>query len=160
MQLQAGKTRQKFSGFSRVRGQGIIETVFMLIIFTALFAFLASISSYLYLQHAMITAAREGVRVAAVDPDMAAGGGVSDVQAYVQNAVMQLCGQEIDAGDVIVTPPDPAGIPGERTVQVEINYDMQNPVNVAGLMGALGASNTETYATIPVYASAVMRYEE
>ncbi len=144
-------------------GQGVIEITAMLIVFTILISIVMSFSAFLYLQHAMITAAREGTRIAALNGDLgdadSQDAGTTTVQNYVINSASSLSGQTLTADDITVTAPDPDGTTGERTVTVTINYDMENPVNIGGFLTALGADGS-VFDTFPVVATATMRYEE
>ena len=145
------------------RGQGVLEITASLIMFTIMIALTMSISAYLYTQHAFVTAARDGARKAAVNTDLGdpatEATGITDIQNEVIDSVAQLTGQLVDEDNITVTPPDAAGTPGDRTVSVVINFDMDNPVNIAGLLGAMGAGGDD-FATIPIFSTATMRYEE
>ncbi len=151
------------SKHSKKSGQGVIEITAMLIVFTILISVVMSFSAFLYLQHAMITSAREGTRIAALNGDLGdtdtQDTGTTAVQQYVINSAQSLSGQTLTEDDITVTAPDPDGTTGERTVTVTINYDMQNPVNIGGLLTALGADGS-VFDTFPVVATATMRYEE
>lgn len=145
------------------KGQGVIELTASLIIFVLMIAIMMSISAYLYTQHAFVTAARDGARKAAVninlgDPSTEATG-VQEIEAEVINSVAQLTGQSIDAENIVVTPPDAGAAAGDRTVSVDIAWDMPNPVNAAGFVEALGG-NGEAFRDIPIFSTSTMRYEE
>lgn len=146
----------------RPSGQAQVELVLGAIIFVLMMGLTGTMSAYLYLQHAFITAARDGARVGAMDPNFA-NGGASTATASVKSAVIDFAGattgQVLTDGDITVTPPDMSDPVGERSVEVEINYDMANPLNVEGLITALTGS-THGLDTIPIYARAAMRYEE
>jgi len=145
------------------KGQSIIELTASLIMFVVMIALIFSISAYLYVQHAMVSAAREGARTASLNTDIGDADtqaeGVETVEDYVVTAVQNLTGLVIEEESVTVTPPDPAAAQGNRTVTVQINYAMENPMPVAALLQALGASG-EGLDVIPVVSTATMRYEE
>lgn len=147
----------------RRKGQSMIELTASLIMFVIMIALIFSISAYLYMQHAMVSAAREGARTASLNTDIGdsdtQADGVNDVEDYVVTAVNNLTGITIEPENVTVTPPDPGAAQGERTVTVQINYSMENPLPIAAFLQAFGASG-EGLDIIPVVASATMRYEE
>jgi hypothetical protein len=142
-------------------GQGIIEIMATLIIFTILLGLTANTSVYLYLAHTFISAARYGARVAAIDPTMttqtstAQGNVVSKVQAYLTSTT----GLTVATNNIQVTAPDAAGTVGSRTVTVVINYDLPLPLNVAAVVQAFGGSGAGL-SSIPIHTSAMMHYEE
>lgn len=147
------------------KGQGVLELTATIIMFVAMIALIFSTSSYLYLQHAMVSVAREGARTASLNPDLgsADAGEVNaaedEVVEYVQNSATSLTGQALDEDDITVMAPD-QGLPADdQTVTVQINYQMENPIPVAGFLQAFGASG-EGLDTIPVFATATMRFEQ
>ena len=151
----------------RASGQAIIESLASIIIFTILLALIVSISAYLYFQQALVTAAREGARQASLNASMGSSStessGIAAVQAYVSNEVLQLTGQDFSTSSATITvvPPSQSAnqTPGQRTVNVQITWNMKNPIGIAGFLKALG-TNASALDTIPVVASATMRYEE
>mgnify|MGYP001329421991 CR=1 FL=1 len=126
--LDARSRRQQQSG------QAMIEMIFSIVMFGFMMAGIASMSTYLYLQHAMVTAAREGARMAAINPDLGDPGtesiGISDVQDHVQAMVASTVGIPLEAGDIAVTAPSAADAIGERSVSVNIDYEIPNPLPV------------------------------
>lgn len=148
-------------------GQALIESLASIIIFTILLSLVMSLTAYLYFQQALVTAAREGARQAALNSDIGAttteATGVSYVKNYVTDEIKQLTGQTYDAATATITVNAPSQsanqTPGQRMVSVNINWKMQNPINIAGLLNALGTDGS-AFGTIPVSATATMRYEE
>ncbi|MEM0952449.1 MAG: TadE family protein [Cyanobacteria bacterium P01_H01_bin.74] len=153
--------------FKFYRGQAVIEIIASLIIFTVMVSLTFTVSAYLYLQHAMTTAAREGARQAALNADIGDTStedtGISAVETYVENEIFQLTGQPFDSGTASITvrPPSASAnqASGSRDVRVDINWTMANPVNISGFFSALGADGS-AFERIPVVATATMRYEE
>ena len=151
----------------RKSGQAIIESIVGILIFCILLALIMSITAYLYFQQALVTAAREGARQASLNSDIGAlnteNAGINYVQNYVITEIEQLTGQSYNSSQasIVVTPPSksPSQVNGKRMVTVAINWKMKNPVNIAGLLRALGTDGS-AFETIPVYAMATMRYEE
>ena len=147
----------------RQKGQAVIELTVSIIMFVLMIALTFSISTYLYVQHAIISAAREGARQAALNTDIGdtstQSAGQQTVEDYVVSNVQSLTGLTMETQNVTVTPPASNGQVGDRTVTVQINYTMQNPLPVAAFLQALGASG-EGLDTIPVASTATMRYEE
>jgi hypothetical protein len=145
------------------RGQGIIEMMMAVLIFVIMIAMVGSVSAYLYLQHNIITAAREGARVASLDPDLGGNNvatGTTAVKTAVQSFVQQTTGLSVADNEITVTAPSAGDPVGSRTVTVQINYHFNNPLALGQFLTALGASNASSLDTIPVVARAVMRYEE
>lgn len=148
-------------------GQVVIEVIVGIIIFTIMLALVMSISVYLYFQQALVTAAREGAREASLNNEIGLGGselaGTAAIRAYVENTIKKLTGQEATAGVATITVIPPSQSPnqtsGNRTVTVNIEWKMQNPLGISGMLTALGAKG-EHFKTFPVYATATMRYEE
>lgn len=148
-------------------GQAVIEVIVGIIFFTIMLALIMSISAYLYFQQALVTAAREGARQASLNNEIGAGGselaGTTEIQAYVENTIERLTDQQAAPGVATITviPPSQSAdqTSGNRTVTVNIEWQMQNPVGISGFLKALGA-NGDRFKTFPVYATATMRYEE
>jgi hypothetical protein len=148
-------------------GQAVLEIIASMIMFTLMLAFVMSISAYLYFQQALVTAAREGARQAALDTNIGLPGtenvGISTVKTYVANQIQKLTGQTFNpiTATITVVPPSQSAsqVSGEREVQVVIAWQMKNPVGVAGFAQALGGDGSK-FNYIPVSASATMRYEE
>lgn len=145
------------------KGQGVIEIIGSLIIFTIMLSLMMSVSVYLYIQHAMVSVAREGTRSASLNTKLGetatSNAGISETRTFVKNSALQIAGSTLTDGEITVTPPSPTGTLGQRTVTVTINHTMNNPVNIAGFLEALGADGEE-FRHIPVSATATMRYEE
>jgi hypothetical protein len=148
-------------------GQVVIETIASILMFTLMLATVMSISVYLYFQQALVTAAREGARHAALDTSLGSASseqdGMTTVETYVADEIQQLTGQSFSpsVATITVTPPSASSdqTPGRRNVRVDITWNMTNPVGVGAFMDALGADGS-AFKTIPVSASATMRYEE
>lgn len=151
----------------RHSGQAIIEMIGGMIIFTLLLAMVMSLSMYLYFQQALVTAAREGARHASLNNNLASASteqtGITEIQNYVTTSIRNLTGQTAspDVATITVVPPSDSAsqTTGNRTVTVNIQWRMTNPLGVANFLNALGA-NGENFRTFPVAASATMRYEE
>jgi hypothetical protein len=158
---------QKLVKRPRKSGQAIIESIVGILIFSMLLAFIMSITAYLYFQQALVTAAREGARQASLNTDIGAttteNAGITYVKNYVIDEIRQLTGQTYSStmATIAISPPSrsPNQTNGKRMVSVTINWNMKNPVNIAGLLEALGADGS-AFDVIPVYAMATMRYEE
>lgn len=144
------------------RGQAAVEMVMTLVMFVTMIALICTICIYLYLQFSLVTAAREGARTAAVSPGLAQSTTLAAAQTTVRNRVKaffsQATGQSLTDGDIAVTAP--TGQFGLRNVSVTVDFVMNNPLRIADLLSAMGVSNTATLATIPLQASASMRFEE
>lgn len=152
-----------FSARKAQRGQGVIEIIGSLIIFTIMLSLMMSISVYLYVQHAMVSVAREGTRFASLNTEIGATAtqqaGIDATVAYVKSSAASIAGTQLTTSEISVTAPSATGVTGQRTVAVTISHDMNNPVNIAGFLDALGADGS-SFETIPVSATATMRYEE
>jgi hypothetical protein len=148
-------------------GQVVIEAIASIIIFTMMLALVMSISVYLYFQQALVTAAREGARHAALNADLGSAStqqdGMDTVEDFIADEVQQLTGQSYSPGvaSIIVTPPSASAdqTPGRRNVRVDITWNMTNPIGIAGFINALGGDGS-AFDQIPVSATATMRYEE
>lgn len=162
-------SRASFSKNRRVRkaqkGQAVIESIASILLFVMMLGLVMAISVYLYFQQALVTAAREGARQAALNADLGEvateGSGVADVKDYVRQQIAQTTGQDVAASDITVWAPSDSAdqTPGNRTVTVRIDWELQNPVGVGNFISALGGDGAP-YATIPVTAQATMRYED
>jgi len=145
------------------KGQGVIEIIGSLIVFTIMLSLMMSVSVYLYIQHAMVSVAREGARSASLNTKIGdtatTNAGITETRTYVKNSAQAIAGSTLTDGEITVTPPSAGGTLGQRTVTVTINHSMTNPVNIAGMLDALGADG-EAFRNIPVSATATMRYEE
>jgi Flp pilus assembly protein TadG len=144
------------------RGQGTVEMVGGIVVFTVMMAGLISFSLFLYMNHAFLTAVREGARYAATDSRMGTAGTVAAAQTAVKNRVIQIIqastGLTVAAADITVSAPTGATI-GQRNVTVSVQYDYDAPFQLGTLISALGggASDLDSY---PIQAQTVMRYEE
>ena len=155
---------------AKSKGQAVIELTLSTIMFTILVTLVASVSIYLYVQHSVVSAAREGVRVASTDPNFESGGnqaqGITDVKNRVKDFMASATGQTLDDSnsEIDVTPPDATDPQGQRTVQVQVTYTMQNPIPIADFIAAVGSSGSadsnNPLKEIPVTATATMRFEE
>lgn len=160
---------QKTSAHRRkaASGQVVIEVIASIIMFTIMLAMVMSISVYLYFQQALVTAAREGCRQASLDSSIGAQSteqtGVNNVKTYVQTEIQRLTGQTFNSSTATITvvPPSQSAsqVSGQRDVQVQITWQMTNPVGIGNFVEAFGADGS-AFKTIPVSASATMRYEE
>lgn len=164
MHKLCGNTRKKTGTQS---GQAVIEMVAGIVMFTLMLALIMSLSVYLYFQQALITAAREGARQASLNSSLGSGGseqaGITAIQNYVATSIQNLTGQVASpaVATITVIPPSESAVQtaGDRTVTVNIQWQMENPVGVAGFLDSLGADGT-SFRTFPVFATATMRYEE
>ncbi len=151
------------------KGQAVIETIASIIIFVIMLALIISISVYLYVQHAMISAARESCRMASLNSGYAdeatQATAITETEEYVLAAIESLTGQtpsaDPDSGNIEITvsPPDLSLAAGDKTITVTIDYQMENPIPIDEFLSALGADG-DAFGTIPVHATATMRYEE
>lgn len=155
--------KRQRNGRKREKGQSVIELTASIIMFVIMMGLVFSISAYLYVQHAMVSAAREGARNASLNTEIGdedtTQEGVDAVEAYVVEAVQSMTGLDMENENVTVTPPDAGEAVGERMVTVQINYNMENPLPIAGFLQAFGASG-EGLDAFPITAVATMRYEE
>lgn len=144
------------------KGQAAVEMVMSILMFVIMLAMIMSMSLYLYVQHTLLTAAREGARIAAVDPNFGNAGttstGTSNVQAWVQNFVNSSTGIQLNNNDIVVN--GPTGVAGSRNIAVSINYTFQNPIQVLTLLNRLGGGSATGLDTITMSSNATMRYEE
>lgn len=151
------------TGRFKSKGQAMIEIIASLLMFVLMICLMLSVSLFLYVQHAAVTAVREGTRFAALNQDIGQAStqiaGVDEVKAYLINATEQLSGVTIGLDDIDVTPPDPGAPQGTRTVRIDAHFMMNNPVPVGSLLQGLGAEG-DSLNSFPIYATATMRYEE
>lgn len=146
----------------RHQGQAIIELILGIIMFVLMSGTIISISTYLFVQHAVVSAVREGARSASFNSDLSGSNpqvGIDAVRISVQNFMTQTTGINLTSGMITVVPPDPAGTFGQRSVSVTIRYPMPNPLPIGAFMNALGANGTP-FNQFNVVARAMMRYEE
>jgi hypothetical protein len=135
------------------KGQAVVELIPSIIIFTLMIAMIASASFYLFIQHAVVSAAREGARTAALsEPDEAEANATQRVQTFLQSTTGQT--------PTLVDVEGPTGPVGQRNYRVTVDLDLQNPIPIQQLLTALGAGAGVNLESIPVTASAEMRYEE
>lgn len=144
--------------------QGAFELIAGTVVFALLTTMIASLSIYLYVAHSAVTAAREGVRLAALSADIAESAtfaaAEADVVARVQEVMRNSTGQELADADIEVVAPGAAEPEGQRSVTVRIDYNLATPLNAGGVLQAFGASGGSVGLTLPVRAEATMRYEE
>lgn len=143
-------------------GQVVVESIASIIIFTMMLALVMTITLWLYLQQATVTAAREGARQASLNSDLGVTGtrttAVNTIKTYVINSVRQLTGKTVATSEINVTGPTGATT-GQRTVTVTINTTFRNPVRISNFLEALGADGTP-FDRVPLTGTATMRYEE
>jgi hypothetical protein len=151
---------------NRSRGQAIVEAVGTVVVTSIMIGLLTGASYYLYVQQALITAARDAARIASVsstlgDPATQAAA-KTEVINYVKDYIEDTLGQTVGSQAVTVTPPSANGNQGSRQVTVEIAYDLETPAVAVSLMSSFShsADNGLAIASFPVYAKATMRYEE
>jgi Flp pilus assembly protein TadG len=152
----------------KAKGQAIIELIGNIVIFSVMIALVATLSSYLYLQHVVLTAAREGARTGALSNAFAQGNdsqGITEVQDAVRDFMAQSAGQSLtsDNSTITVTPPQDeaeGGVFGQRSVTVNIEYELTNPVPIADFIEGLTGGSYENLRKIPISAEASMRFEE
>jgi hypothetical protein len=148
-------------------GQVVIELIASLLVFVIMIALTISISVYLYFQHALVTAAREGARQAALSTELGTesteDSGIVTVKEAIKKQILQTTGQPFsdEVATITVRPPSQSvsQTAGERDVAITINWALKNPVAVSGFLTALGADGS-AFSNIPIYAIATMRYEE
>jgi hypothetical protein len=147
------------------QGQGVFELVTGMLVFTLMTVIMGCISIYLMVEHAAISGAREGARLASLSSNVS--NDTSAIVARVKSVVQASCGQILPNSSITVTPPDSAATPGNRSVTVAIAYDMPTPLNASALAAAWTPPADPTKpppatvgATVPVVAKATMRYEE
>ncbi len=144
-------------------GQGIIELIVGILMFTLLIALVVNVSTYLYVQHTMVTAAREGARVAALneeigDPDSASAG-VEAVRDHITGMVVDTTGISLDEENITITPPNPADPIGERSVSVEIDMTFEHVLPASEFAAALSQASATGGSSL-LHAEASMHYEE
>jgi hypothetical protein len=144
------------------KGQAVLELIPSLVMFVTMLSVIFTLCIYLYFQNILITAAREGARVASLTPELATTGqleaGRSAVIAAVQNFMQQTTGQQLTPEQIEVTAP--SGTFGERTVKVAIDYNLTSPVPIPDMSSDYNGDPSTLYHSIPLSASATMHYEE
>jgi hypothetical protein len=146
-------------------GQAIVEMCFSLIMFAIMISLISTLCVFLYVQSNLITAAREGARVAAADPNFKAAGTVATGTTNVKNRVIayftQTTAQTIPATDITVTGPTGATL-GYRNMTVQVNFVLNNPIPIGNFLAALGVDSaiTNKVSTINMTSTASTRYEE
>jgi len=149
--------------YTATEGQGIIEMIASLLMFMLLISLVVNISTYLYVQHSMVTAAREGARVASLNEDIgspsSASSGITDVRDHVIDMVSSTTGITLANNNITVTPPDPSEPTGERTVSVEISMTFDQILPSAEFASAISQSSVEEETPL-LHAEATMHYEE
>ncbi len=148
------------------KGQATVELMFSIMMFVSMLGTLIMVSLYLYMSNTLLTAAKEGARVASINQDLAAtqgsttyNDGVSAVQSWVQSFMQTSSGIVLPTSDVSVS--GPTGTVGSRTVQVTVSYQFQDPLAIRTFMSELGGHGTSSgLDTYTLTNSATMRYEE
>ncbi len=147
---------------SAAKGQGTIELVMSLLLFVMMLGTILSISTYLYINHIFLTAAKEGARAAAVESNLADAATYADGETNVQDRVVEFVAQstgiELTPSDVDLT--GPTGAVGDRTVEVSVTYQFQNPVQIRTFINRLGGGSASGLDTFNIGSTATMRYEE
>lgn len=149
----------------QAQGQAMVELCGSVIIFAIMAALMTSLSIVLYMQHVVITAAREGARTGAVSTAFANNNeqaGINAVNSKVSEVIQQMAGQSLTAenSDIEVTAPDDGDPYGERTVRVTVTYNMTNPIPIGSFIEGMSGGDQSGLKSIPITASASMRYEE
>lgn len=155
---------RRFRSLKRQSGQAIVEMVASIIMFAAMVTTITGVSAYLYVQHVMITAAREGARVASLNTGLGGTditGGTNAVISAVQNITSSMSGIQLQSAEIQVTPPSSTDAYGQKTVMVTVQHNFQNPIPVDSFLNGFGGQAANlNLDTIPVQATAMMRYEE
>lgn len=144
------------------RGQSAVEMVGGIIVFAIMMSGLISFSLYLYMNHAFLTAVREGARYASTDSRLAVAGTNATAVAAVRTEVISMIqagtGITVPGNSITVTGPTGATV-GRRNVRVSIVFDYPAPIQVGTLINFFtgGGSDLDNF---PIQAQAVMRYEE
>lgn len=153
-------------------GQGMLEIIAGLILFVLLTLATLFVSMYLYVQHAVVTAAREGARIASLSEEIgnpsSVSAGVAAVKSHVIDFMRSTTGIDMSESDISVEPPSAAEATGERTVQVEINYMLGEVLPMSDLFANFSSSSPDGsppdadsgFSDINVVARAKMHYEE
>ena len=146
--------------FKHKPGQAIVESYISILTFAAFAAFLVMISSMLFVYNAFAMSVKVGARAGAVDPALA-NGDTSGVEQTVIDFIQQSTNITIPANAVTVT--GPVGPVGNRTVTVDLNYDLNDSGAFTPLFTAVDGvvhTNFSQPGTFTLNTSAVMRYEE
>jgi Flp pilus assembly protein TadG len=152
----------RFIGLSKAHGQATIELVMSFLMFVIMVAALLGVSTYLYVNHSLLTAAKEGARAASLDVNLGntttRATGVTAVQNRVITFVRQSTGFTIPANNITVT--GPTGTTGSRIVQVQVQVQFTNPVQIRTFLNRLNGGNTSNLDRVTIRTNASMRYEE
>lgn len=141
------------------KGQVIVESVFGIIITVVIFLFISAISIFMFFQTAVFMSARQGARLAAVNPNMTSGGSIAAVRNGVQSFFNNMTGQNLPSGNITVT--GPTGATGYRNVSVRVTYTLDSPIPLGAFLESLGAAGAQaTLDSFDCDATATMRYEE
>jgi TadE-like protein len=147
----------------RQYGQASIELAMSVLMFVTMMGLLIGLSIYLYINHVFLTAAREGARMAAIDTNFANGGtqatGIQDVQTWVINFVQSSSSFQLTNNNISVSGPNGSVI-GDRTMTVNVSYQLQNPVQILTFINRLTGGSAEGLDTFTINDTATMRYEE
>jgi hypothetical protein len=148
------------------KGQAVVDLVASITIFATMTALITTVSYYLYVWHALLTATREGARLASVQSNFQNGGntatGIAEVQQLVKDFALSTCGQVLDNTNstITVTPPNPAGVFGNRTVTVKLIYNIPNPIPIASGVQSLTGQTYSNLQALPMVSQTSMRFEE
>jgi Flp pilus assembly protein TadG len=148
---------------SKKQGQGTVEMVMSMLLFTAMIGALVSLSLYLYINHSFLTAAKEGARVAAADSNFAntatINTGITNVRNWVRTFVSNSTGIQLSNSNINVTGPTGSST-GNRRMTVTITYQFQNPVQIRTFLNRLSGGSATGLDTFTITNTATMRYEE
>jgi TadE-like protein len=150
------------------KGQGALELVIGMVYFCLFMVLLCSLGAYIYLNNCLVTAAREGARLASLSEDLAGNNipaATTAVRQRVMDAMRSCSGQLVPSSAITVTPPSSAGTFGRRTVRVRIQYNMPTPFNGGAILNGFTMSanpnaSASSALTVPMVAQATLRYEE
>jgi hypothetical protein len=151
-------------GASAAAGQSVFEVIAGMLFMALLLTAVGSTSIYLYLQNTAATAVREGARMAALSSDVEADS--ANIIARVQAIMASASGQTVPSSAIAVVPPSTSDAVGARQVTVSMNFDMPTPLNPGAVFGhfigsgTVGQTDEGLPVTVPLAASATMRYEE
>jgi Flp pilus assembly protein TadG len=141
--------------------------IFSLLMFSLSFLLIATGCVYLYMQNAVVSAARVGARAASVSNDL--GGSNATSASTARSAIAQQVktyltglagssGLDVPLGNIVLT--GPTGTAGSRNVTVTITGTFKDPLSANSFISGLGGTGGSAYNGFPLSASATMRYEE
>lgn len=165
MRINFMKNRNLY--LKRQKGQATVELVMSILFFVAMLCIILGLSLYLYVQHIFISAAKEGVRVAAIQrsfaTDPASAAGLANVRNRVRGLIPGSTTLILRDQDIQVSGPNPANDPnavGNRTITVTLNGNFRNPIQIRNFLNTLGGGSSGPPETITITSRATMRYEE